>query len=224
MRKTERCLLLLLGAPGSGKGTQGRLLASHFKVPHISTGELVRELVEKRDSVGLALEAGNRTGELAPDEVMLTVLTGRLQQGDCHTGAVVDGFPRTAQQADGLCRSPYGRSSMIVAVQIEVSDEVVRQRLSKRWVCPQCGYAVGVRAQHDSPVGRCVADGTRLVQRADDVEAVLTRRLTRYKREGGTALATLIEDGCEVVRVDGSGPPEPVFRRILGEIKRVKRD
>ncbi len=171
--------LMLMGPPGAGKGTQARRLARGFRVPHIATGDILREAVGAGSPLGRAAAAVMDAGQLVGDEVMIGIVRHRLRQPDASTGFVLDGFPRTVPQAEALDAILDGRNPLVV-IDIAVEDADIIRRLSKRRVCTACGTIVGAAPEGTLP-SSCPDCGGALVQRRDDQESVVRERLTVYR-------------------------------------------
>ena len=208
--------LVILGKQGAGKGTQCVRLARHYVVPHISTGDMFRAAVKSRSEFGRKAEEYMRAGELIPDDVVVGVVRERLSQDDTsHRGFILDGYPRTVYQAVQLSilLSP---DDIDLAVDIEVPTEAVLKRLASRRVCVDCGknYSVDNPPRFDWTCDNC---GGEVVQREDDTEAAIMRRLQLYEQ----ATAPLIEWYLEkdrLVAVDGLGRPDDVTQRLIRAI------
>ncbi|TML39750.1 MAG: adenylate kinase [Actinobacteria bacterium] len=208
--------LVILGKQGAGKGTQCVRLARHYVVPHISTGDMFRAAVKSRSEFGRKAEEYMRAGELIPDDVVVGVVRERLGQDDTsHRGFILDGYPRTVYQAVQLSvlLSP---DDIDLAVDIEVPTEAVLRRLASRRVCVDCGknYSVDNPPRFDWTCDNC---GGEVVQREDDTEAAIMRRLQLYEQ----ATAPLIEWYLEkdrLVAVDGLGHPDHVTQRLIRAI------
>ncbi len=171
--------LMLMGPPGAGKGTQARRLARGFRVPHIATGDILREAVEMNSPLGRAAAAIMDAGQLVGDEIVIGIVRDRLQRPDAATGFVLDGFPRTVPQAEAL-DAMLDRRNPLVVIDIAVEDAEIIRRLSKRRVCAACGTIVG--AAEETPPSECPDCGGALVQRRDDQESVVRERLSVYRQ------------------------------------------
>jgi adenylate kinase len=208
---------LLLGKQGAGKGTQAARLAEHFGVPHISTGDMFRAAVRNGSELGLRAQAYMERGELVPDEVVIGVVAERLAENDAvNNGFVLDGFPRTRSQAEELDRVLYPEG-LDAAIDIQVPTSEVVRRISGRRVCATCGAIYHV----DSPPAedwRCDNDGGDVVQRADDTEEAVTRRLDLYESETRPLLDFYEERGL-LTPVDGTGSVDEVFGRMMRQIQ-----
>ena len=171
--------LMLMGPPGAGKGTQARRLARGFRVPHIATGDILREAVEVDSPLGRAAAAIMDAGQLVGDEIVIGIVRHRLRRPDAATGFVLDGFPRTVPQAEAL-DAMLDRRTPLVVIDIAVEDADIIRRLSKRRVCRACGTIVG--AVEGIPPSSCPDCDGALVQRRDDSESVVRERLSVYRQ------------------------------------------
>jgi adenylate kinase len=204
---------LLLGKQGAGKGTQAARLAAHFAVPHISTGEMFRAAVRNGSELGLRAQAFMERGELVPDEVVIGVVAERLAENDAvNSGFVLDGFPRTRSQAEELDRVLYPEG-LAAAIDIEVPTSEVLRRISGRRVCTICGAIYHVESPPASN-WTCDNDAGDVVQRDDDTEEAIIRRLNLYESETAPLLEFYDQQGL-LARVDGTGTVDEVFERML---------
>lgn len=203
--------IILLGPPGSGKGTQAKLLAERIKVPHISTGDILR--AAKGTELGdRASEYMNR-GELVPDSILIAMIEDRLAKPDCASGCILDGYPRTIPQADALNRILLGLDRRIDRViNIDVPDDRLITRLSARRVC-ECGATYQLTFNPPQAKGVCDLCGGALYQRDDDIEESVQNRLLVYKRET-QPLIDYYENLGILTTIDGSGS----IKEISGEI------
>jgi adenylate kinase len=208
--------LVILGKQGAGKGTQCVYLARHYVVPHISTGEMFRAAVKSGSEFGLKAKEFMDAGELIPDDVVVGVVRERLEQSDTlHRGFVLDGFPRTAHQAQSLAKI-LAPDDIDLAVDLEVPTEVVMQRLAGRRVCRDCGtnYSVDTPPKEDWTCDVCGGD---VVFREDDTEGAIRRRLVLYE-EQTEPLITWYLQRDQLVTVDGTGTPDEVALRLYRAI------
>ncbi len=173
--------LIMLGAPGAGKGTQAERFARARGIPKISTGDMLRDAVKEGTELGLRAQAIMARGELVSDEVIIGVVGERLDRPDVGSGFILDGFPRTVAQAAALDRLMNGHDPLIV-VDIAVPEAELVRRLSSRLVCEDCGSNAEVEAAQADPA-RCSRCGGRVKQRPDDSEAVVRERLRVYRRD-----------------------------------------
>ena len=171
-------VIVLLGAPGAGKGTQSELLAQRLAVPHVATGDLFRAAVRDGSPIGLEARRYMERGQLVPDEITIRMLLDRLSQRDAAGGVILDGFPRNRAQAGSLDASLAERGAKVDrAVSIEVPTDVLVQRLSGRWVCRDSGHVYNETTNPPRVRGRCDLDGSPLVQREDDKAETIRARL-----------------------------------------------
>lgn len=176
--------LVLLGPPGAGKGTQSVVLAREYKVPHISTGDILREAVKSGAPLGIKAKAYMDRGDLVPDEIVTGIVVERLKKPDTSKGYILDGFPRTLQQAKDLDAALKGMSSAIdMVIFFETSSRVAIERLSGRRVCKACGFNYHVKNIPPKKEGICDKDGGVLFQRPDDNEATVLKRLKVYEEQ-----------------------------------------
>jgi adenylate kinase len=208
--------LVLLGPPGSGKGTQSALLAERLGVPHISTGDMLRAAVAAGTELGSKAAAHMEAGELVPDDLVVLIVRERLSQPDANEGFLLDGFPRTDVQAEKLGGMLEEISSGLDAVVlIDVPEEDILRRLSGRRVCLACGAVYHIDSNPPPEHRRCPEGGEcSFVQRHDDTEAVIKERLRIY-REQTSPLINYYKSRGLLVSVDGVGSVREVFDRIV---------
>jgi adenylate kinase len=200
--------LVMLGPPGAGKGTQAKRLAAARGIPHISTGDMLREAVAAGTETGLRAKAVMEKGQLVSDEIIVAVVRERLAKADALAGFVLDGFPRTVAQAVSLEAIVAGRGPLVV-LDIAVADEDLVRRLTSRRVCSQCGSNADVVAPGQAVPERCGRCGGTLTQRADDREDVIRERLRVYARDT-RPLLDYYRDRPTFRSVDGARAPEQV--------------
>ena len=172
--------LILLGAPGAGKGTQAEILCDRLEIPTISTGNILRAAVKNGTPTGLKAKAFMDAGQLVPDEVIIGIISERLQEADCKNGYILDGVPRTIAQAEALEKAGILFDAV---VSIEISDETIMNRMSGRRVCESCGASYHVVAVPPKIEGVCDRCGGKLVQRKDDAPETVKSRLDVYHQE-----------------------------------------
>jgi len=172
--------LILLGAPGAGKGTQAEILCKELDIPTISTGNILRAAVKNGTPTGFKAKAFMDAGQLVPDEVIIGIITERLAESDCEKGYILDGVPRTIAQAEALEKAGVAFDSV---VSIEISDETIMERMSGRRVCPDCGASYHVVAVPPVKEGVCDKCGAALIQRKDDAPETVKSRLQVYHKE-----------------------------------------
>jgi adenylate kinase len=206
----------MMGAPGAGKGTQAKLLEERFNVPHISTGDMLREAVQADTPLGREAAHIIQQGLLVPDDLVIRIVDERLQRANCAGGFVLDGFPRTVAQAEALDELLARRNQPLNAVvEIAVPRDEVVLRLSGRRVCRLCGTMFNTAFQ--PPGGQCDRCGGALYQREDDREDTVRRRLEVFHQETEPVLAHYKKKGL-LRRVSGTGSPADVFARIAAEV------
>jgi len=184
MSDTQTPLVILLGAPGSGKGTQAAKIVEEFGIVHISTGDMLRESIKKQGPIGKRAKGFMDAGKLVPDEIVIEMLQERLQQPDCKKGALLDGFPRTLSQAkvlDNLIKDAYN----IIVISLKVSDETVISRLTGRRSCPNCNAIYHVSFTPPKNEGVCDGCGSKLTVRDDDTEKTVRERLAIFHQQVG---------------------------------------
>ena len=169
--------LILLGAPGAGKGTQAEVICNHLSVPTISTGNIIRAALKAETEMGLKAKEYINNGQLVPDEVVIGIIKERLAEDDCKNGFILDGFPRTIPQAEALDEMGIEIDKVI---DIEVPDEKIVERMSGRRVCPACGNSYHLLYKKPEKDGICNACGAELIIRADDHPDTVKERLDVY--------------------------------------------
>lgn len=196
--------LVLLGPPGAGKGTQAREISQRLAIPHISTGDMFREAIKGRSPLGCQAEAYIKSGRLVPDEVTVGLVQERLVQSDCRNGFLLDGFPRTVAQAEALDAWLEGRAEKLdVVIEIVVPRDDLMVRLTGRRVCRECGATYHVRYNPSAVPGKCDACGGDLIQRADDSEATVSKRLEVYTEQTAPLVNYYRQRGI-LKEIDGS--------------------
>ena len=216
--------VVLLGAPGAGKGTQADRLAEEFNLPHVASGDLFRSNVGQRTELGLRAKSYMDQGLLVPDDITIGMVKHRLEQPDCAAGAVLDGFPRTLPQAKALdrCLEDLGRALDLV-LYIEVPEQELLGRLSLRWICGQCQATFHMKSNPPEREGMCDECSGELYQRTDDGPETVRNRLRVYLEQ----TAPLIEHYREVgllVEVDGTGGIFEITQRLLEAIRGKQGD
>ncbi|RME34325.1 MAG: adenylate kinase [Thermoflexia bacterium] len=204
------CRIILLGMPGAGKGTQAEQLARALGVPHVASGDLFREHLEKGTELGRQARAYMDRGDLVPDEVTIGMVAERLSRPDCASGFVLDGFPRTVPQAEALDRllKEWGVALDVVAY-IRVREEVALARLAGRWTCRQCGAVFHTLFNPPRQPGVCDRCGGELYQRSDETEEAHRRRLQVYQEQTAPLVDYYRRSGL-LVEIDGEQSIEDV--------------
>ncbi len=188
--------IIMLGAPGAGKGTQAAVLCEHFNIPTISTGNIIREALRTGTEMGLKAKSFMDAGQLVPDEVVIGIVKDRLQEDDCKAGYILDGFPRTIPQAEALDKMG---ANIDYVIDIEVADDVIVNRLSGRRVCEKCGRPYHTESLKPKVEGVCDDCGGALVQRKDDQIDTIKNRLDIYHKETEPLVNYYKEQGKLVV-------------------------
>jgi adenylate kinase len=233
--KTERVVgpVILLGAPGAGKGTLAKRIAAAYAIPQISTGDLFRDNVARRTELGLTVKRVLERGDLVSDDLVNDMVASRLSQADCDRGFILDGFPRTVGQAewlDGYLKSRQAANGVAppfsaiapVVVQIVVGYNQLLQRIAGRRSCPTCGRIYNVYFQPPKVEGICEVDGGQLVVRPDDKEGVVAERLKAYERQT-LPLVSYYRDRGQLVEIDGEQSVDEVAAKALSAIENVNR-
>lgn len=211
--------LVFLGAPGAGKGTQAAIISRKLGLAHIASGDLFRQAVEKGTKLGQAVKAYMDKGMLVPDKVTIQVISERLNEPDCETGCVFDGFPRTIEQAKALDKTLPSRGEAIdKAIYIEVADDELLKRLSGRWICRQCQTPYHEVTSPPKILNKCDKCGGELYQRSDDTEETVKERLKVYFAQT-TPVLDYYEAKGKLVRVDGKLGIEGVAEEIIDALE-----
>ena len=225
--------IILLGAPGAGKGTQAKLISKTFGIPQISTGDLLRDNVARQTPLGMQAKAIMSTGALVPDQLVMDMVSGRLKDVDCQRGFILDGFPRTVPQAEWLdgflekeregkeqaCKAAYAAP---VVIQLQVDYGKLLERIAGRRSCPSCGRIYNVYLQPPKVEGVCDVEGATLICRPDDREDVVKERLKTYERQT-LPLVDYYSSRGRLVKVDGDLPVEEVMQQAFSAIEHVNR-
>ena len=216
--------LVLLGPPGAGKGTQAKRISEGYRVPHLSTGDMLREAVTANTAVGRQAKAIMDAGRLVPDDVMNRLVAERTAQPDCARGFVLDGYPRTVAQAEALDHLLAERGLALDAVlEIAVEDEALIERISGRFTCASCGAGYHDRFKQPEVAGVCDACGGRdLVRREDDKAETVRARLDAYHAQTAPLLPYYRDRGL-LETVDGMAEIDEVTAEILGKIDAMAR-
>lgn len=213
---------MLLGAPGSGKGTQAAMISGRYGIPHISTGDILRQAVTDGTGLGLKAKGYMDRGELVPDEIIIGVVEGCLREKDCERGFILDGFPRTVAQAESLEKSLKGMGrSLNVVLNIEVEDEEIIRRLTGRRICERCGRIFHLLFDPSKKGEVCEVCGGDLYQRVDDYEETVRRRLEVYK-EQTAPLIDFYERRGLLRNVQGEKSAAAVFEHIQGALEGIR--
>ena len=204
--------LIFLGPPGAGKGTQATGVSSHLRVPHISTGDMFRSAIKNQTPTGLEAKRYMDAGQLVPDSVVIAMVKERLAMEDCANGYLLDGFPRTVEQAEAL--EQFAAPDAVV--DIEVPDEMLVDRLTGRRVCATCSGTFHISKLADEKL--CPVCGGELYQRDDDKPATISNRLNVYHEQTAPLIGYYAGLG-RLKRIDGNARPEDVFQNILSSLE-----
>ena len=207
--------IIMLGAPGAGKGTQAAVLCEHFGIPTISTGNMIREALKNGTEMGLKAKSYMDDGKLVPDEVVIGIVKERLSEDDCKKGFILDGFPRTIPQAEAL--DTMGVDIQYV-INIDVPDEVITKRMSGRRVCQDCGRPYHTESLKPQVEGICDDCGGTLVQRKDDHPDTVLARLDVYHKET-EPLADYYRKQGKLVNVEGQNTVADTTAAVLKAIE-----
>ena len=214
--------LVLLGPPGSGKGTQSKLLVERFDIVKISTGEILREHITKNTELGLVANSFMEIGKLVPDDVLLEIVEEILDQDIVSTGFIFDGFPRTIPQAEGFDIQLSKRNiSIDHVINFEVLEDEVVNRLSARWSCPSCASVYNLISSPPAVSGICDNCGASITQRNDDKEETVRIRLAVYFEQTEPLVEFYSKKGL-LRKISGDGGPDNIFDRIIGEISKER--
>ena len=216
--------LLLLGPPGAGKGTQAGRIAAKYRIPHLSTGDMLREAVAADTEVGRHAKSIMEAGRLVPDDVMIRLVADRIAQPDCARGFILDGFPRTLAQAEALDRLLEERGlELDLVLEIAVDDEALIERISGRFACARCGAGYHDRFKQPQVPGVCDACGSReFVRREDDNAETVRARLDAYHAQTAPLLPYYRDKGLLSV-VDGMAEIDQVTAEVLQTTERAAR-
>lgn len=211
--------VILLGPPGAGKGTQAKMLTEEYGVPQISTGDILRAAVAAGSPLGKEAKSHMDRGALVPDEVVIGIVRDRLAEPDCRGGYLLDGFPRTVAQAEALTRMLRDVGAPLPAVvSLEVDEEEVVRRLAGRRTCQACGEPFHVAFHLPRQEGICDKCHGTLIQREDDKEETIRRRLQVYREQTEPLISYYQEHGV-VKKVNGLGETREVFARIASTLE-----
>jgi adenylate kinase len=209
----ERRVIILLGPPGSGKGTQAVRISKELGIPHISTGDLFRENMSKNTDLGKRAKSFMEAGKLVPDDVVLEMLFDRVSRPDCKKGYLLDGFPRTIPQAEALDKF-LKDGTKVVALNLEVSDDAIMKRVAGRLTCKQCGAVYNRYFSPPAKEGICDKCGGELYQRSDDSPAVVEERLRVYHAQT-EPLIDFYTKKKVLTNVNGENAPDVVFQDLM---------
>lgn len=211
--------ILLMGPPGAGKGTQAAEMVAEFHIPHISTGDMFRASVKEGTELGKQAKACMDAGQLVPDSITIGIVKERLAKPDCHKGFILDGFPRTIEQANALdCTLTDLGIKLDRVININVPVEDLINRVTGRRICKSCGATFHVTFNPSSKDGRCDKCEGELYQRADDTEGTVSKRLSVYTNQTEPLIAHYQSQGL-YLEVDGRQSIDAVFSDIVKNLR-----
>ncbi len=208
-------ILILLGAPGTGKGTQGKLLATRYGIPNISTGDILRAAIQNETQLGREAKEFIDRGELVPDEIMVGIIRERLKESDCENGFILDGFPRTISQAESLEKVfEENHLELDYVIGFDLPEDVIVKRLSSRRVCKNCGKDYNLVTNPPKKDSVCDVCGGKVIQRSDDNEATIRNRLRVYAEQTKPLIDFYKERGKLYV-FDADGTIESIHKKLI---------
>lgn len=213
-------VIVIIGPPGAGKGTQARLLSERYGYPQISTGDILREMAQADTALGQEIKTTLASGKLVSDEILAEVIQARTSRPDCKDGYILDGFPRTINQARQLEELANQQQKEVLLVRVKVHEDILFKRLTGRRTCPQCGEIYNIYFRPTKVEGICDLDGSALKQRSDDNLDAVTRRFEEYK----SSTAPLIEyyrNSGRLIETSGEGQVEEIFEKLCALIEGV---
>ena len=216
--------IIMLGAPGAGKGSQASRIAKEYQLPHISTGDIFRANLKEETELGKRAKSFMDKGELVPDDITIAMLLDRIHKEDCKNGYILDGFPRTIPQAEALKEALAKKDEKIdLALDVEASDELIIKRIAGRRTCPACGAIYHIVTLPPKTEGICDRCGADLIQRKDDNEETVKNRLKIYHEVTEPLISYYKKEGI-LEEIDGAEELDKVFekvKRIIHERSRI---
>ncbi len=214
--------IVMLGAPGAGKGTQAKKLIDEYGIPQISTGDILRQNIAQGTALGKEAKGFMDKGELVPDKVVLGLVEDRLKQADCQKGFILDGFPRNTAQAAALDEMLKGINMPLqLAISIDVPFEDLMKRLTGRRTCRSCGQMYNVHFTPSKTEGKCDKDGGELYQRDDDKEETIKKRLQVYESQTAPLIDYYSKQGI-VRKIAGTGSISDIYGKVTAELGKIK--
>ncbi len=213
-------LIVLLGPPGAGKGTQAKVLSQELQLAHISSGDLFRDHLQRKTELGVLAQGYMQRGELVPDNVTISMIRDRMGNPDCAKGAILDGFPRTVPQAEALDQflADSKLGTVRKAPYIKVDAQVLVERLSGRWSCRAGGHVYHEKFNPPKAAGKCDVDGSELYQREDDKAETVKNRIRVYF-EQTTPLIEYYRRKGVLAEIDGAKPIDDVTKELLASVR-----
>lgn len=215
MKGASTMKLILLGAPGAGKGTQAEVICEHLSIPAISTGNIIREAVKNETDMGIQAKSYIEQGKLVPDDIIINIIKERLAMPDCKNGFILDGVPRTVAQAEALEQMGIEIDRVL---NIEVSDDIIMQRLSGRRVCSACGASYHIEHKPAAVEGLCDRCGGALIVRKDDEPETVKERLNVYHKQT-EPLIEFFEKRGKLTTVKGQSEVKETSKLILAALE-----
>lgn len=203
--------LVILGAPGAGKGTQADLLADYYNIAHISTGEILREHMRNKTEIGIKVQEFMNKGQLVSDDIVIEIFKQRIRQSDCQNGFLLDGFPRTVYQANALSELV---TDLRAVIEIDIDDEVIINRMSGRRVCPKCGKIYHIEHNKPKVDGKCDICDLDIIQREDDKPKTVLSRLKIYHQSTKPLIDYYKQKGL-LITFDGTCPFKQLNKKII---------
>jgi adenylate kinase len=214
--------VLLLGAPGVGKGTQAKRLMDEFSIPQISTGDLLREHRKNQTPLGMLADDLMSKGQLVPDDMVNQMVATRLTEPDTKHGYILDGFPRTLNQAEWLDHQLIGHPLPVVAVNIVVPERDLLERITGRLSCPVCGTIYNIYSEPPKRPGICDREGAKLIQRTDDTEPVFHERMKAFQSKTAAVIEYYRSHGGRFAEINGNLPVDEVTQSIRATLFRLR--
>jgi adenylate kinase len=206
-------IIVMIGAPGAGKGTQARLLSENFGYPQISTGDILREMAQADTPLGKEIKETQASGKLVSDQILEQVISSRTSKEDCTNGFILDGYPRTLEQARRLEELAANQKKEVLLVRVAVQEDLLFKRLTGRAICSKCGEIYNTYSRPPKRDGYCDLDGAPLLQRSDDAPETVRRRFEAYR----AATAPLVEyyrESGRLIQIDGERPIDEIFKQL----------
>jgi len=210
--------IIMLGAPGAGKGTQAQKLAQHLSIPQISTGDMLRQAVSEGTPLGIEAKKYMDAGKLVPDDVVIGIVAERIKKPDCVRGFILDGFPRTIEQAKAL----DSIAKIDWVINIDVPEDILVERITGRRSCKKCGAVYHVKYNPPAREGICNVCGEKLYQREDDREDTVRKRVETYNKQTKVLIDYYARSG-NLLNIDGNREIDAIFGDILAKLGRASR-